>query len=115
MTSALQRVPAARRWDVVAGLIGRKEDAGDQNQPLMAWYAAEPLAELDAGRALGLAAGSQLPRMFGFMVQRIAALGTQDALRVLSERLARTTVAAEQIELVNGINAFVKPKPASAP
>jgi hypothetical protein len=41
------------------------------------------------------------------MVQRVAGLKTQDALRVLAERLARTTDAAEQKELAAGINQVV--------
>lgn len=45
---------------------------------------------------------------FSFMVQRIAAMKTQDALRVLAERLARTTNAAEQAALVSGISQIVK-------
>ena len=57
----------------------------------MAWYAAEPLGELDPQRALAMAADSKLPRTFSFMVQRIAGLKTQEALKVLAERLARTT------------------------
>ena len=44
LASALQRVPPEKRWDAVAALLARAEDRGDANQPLMAWYAAEPLA-----------------------------------------------------------------------
>ena len=42
LASAMQRVPAEKRWDVVAGLLSRSEDASDHNLPLMVWYAAEP-------------------------------------------------------------------------
>jgi hypothetical protein len=108
LASALQRVPAETRWDVLAGLLGRDEDAGDHNQPLMAWYAAEPLAEIDMARALTLASDSKLPHMFSFMVQRIAAIQTQDALRVLSERLARTDDKVRQGELLEGISRIVR-------
>ena len=41
------------------------------------------------------------------MVQRIAGLKSQEALKVLPERLARTTDAAEQKELAAGISAIV--------
>jgi hypothetical protein len=41
------------------------------------------------------------------MVQRVAGLKTQAALRVLAERLARTTDAAEQKELAAGISFIV--------
>ena len=107
IAAALQRIPAGQRWDAVVALLSRAEDRDDHNQPLMAWYAAEPLGELDPQRALTLAANSKLPRTFAFMVQRIAALKTQEALRVLSERLARTTDTAEQKDLLAGISVVV--------
>jgi putative membrane-bound dehydrogenase-like protein len=109
LSSALQRVVPEKRWDVVAALVARAEDAGDHNLPLMVWYAAEPLAEIDMPRALTLAADAKLPRLFSFMVQRIAAIGTQEALRVLSERLARTKDKSRQTDLVDGITKIVKP------
>ena len=93
LASSLQRVAVEKRWDAVAGLLSRAEDRNDHNQPLMAWYAAEPLGSLDPQRALTMAADSKLPRTFSFMVQRIAGLKTQEALKVLAERLARTTNA----------------------
>ena len=108
LASVLQHVPVEQRWDVVTALLAHADDATDQNLPLMVWYAAEPLAELDMGRALGLSADSKLPRVFSFMTQRIAAAGTPQALKVLSERLSRTDNTTQQLDLVNGINAIVK-------
>jgi putative membrane-bound dehydrogenase-like protein len=110
VASALQRIPVHERWDIIAALLSHTEDRGDRNLPLMVWYAAEPLSAEDKARALALALDSKLPRLFPFTVQRIAALQTQDALRVLAEQLARTTDADQQTELVNGINAAVKKK-----
>jgi hypothetical protein len=107
LASALQRIPAGRRWEVLEELAAHEEDAEDHNLPLMVWYAAEPLAEVDMVRALELAGGSRLPRIFSFMVQRVGAIGTQDALRVLTDRLGRTTDAAHQTELLKGITAIV--------
>ncbi len=108
IASALQRVPAEKRWDAVAGLLSRAEDRSDQNEPLMAWWAAEPLGELDPQRALALASESKLPRTFSFMVQRVAGLKTQGALKVLAERLAKTTNPEEQKDLAAGISVIVK-------
>jgi putative membrane-bound dehydrogenase-like protein len=108
LASALQRVPAAKRWDVLTALMARGEDAGDQNQPLMVWYAAEPMAELDMPRALALAGDSQLPGVFGFTVQRIAAAASPQATRVLAERLARTDDPAQQRDLIDGLTLSVK-------
>jgi putative membrane-bound dehydrogenase-like protein len=108
LASALQRIPAERRWDAVAALLARQEDAGDHNLPLMVWYAAEPLAAIDAPRALGLALDAKLPHIFSFTVQRIAALKTQDALRVLADRLAKTTDRDQQRDLVTALGEMVK-------
>jgi hypothetical protein len=73
----------------------------------MVWWAAEPLGELDPARALTLASESKLPRTFSFMVQRVAGLRTQAALKVLAERLATTTNSEEQKELAAGISQIV--------
>jgi hypothetical protein len=108
LASALQRIPAAKRWDTVGALLARAEDSSDHNLPLMVWYAAEPLAALDMPRALALAADSKLPNVFSFTVRRIAALQTPDALRVLAERLARTDSSTHQRDLVDGINQIVR-------
>lgn len=107
LASALQRVPAAERWETLAALLAHEEDDADHNLPLMVWYAAEPLAELDMSRALTLAAAAKLPRVFTFTVQRIAAFKTPDALRLLAEQLARTTNPAQQLDLVNGLSQIV--------
>jgi putative membrane-bound dehydrogenase-like protein len=107
LASALQRVPVEKRWDVITALLAHNEDAGDPNLPLMVWYAAEPVVELDMGRALSVAVDTRLPRFFAFTVQRIAAVGTQEALRVLSDRLGRTSDRSQQVELANGIGQIV--------
>ena len=108
VASALQRVPVEKRWDILAGLMAREEDAGDHNLPLMVWYSAEAVADLDMPRALTLAEESKLPRLFAFMTRRIASAGTRDALRVLAERLARTDNPAHQAELVKGLNLILE-------
>jgi putative membrane-bound dehydrogenase-like protein len=107
LASALQRIPVQRRWDVIAALLARDEDAADHNLPMMIWYGAEPAVALDMPRALEIAFESKLPRVLTFAVRRIAAVGTQDALRVLTDRLGRTANLAHQRELVNGINQIV--------
>jgi putative membrane-bound dehydrogenase-like protein len=107
LASALQRIPVEQRWNTVEALLAHEEDAADQNLPLMVWYAAEPLVELDMTRALTLTAAAKLPRVFSFTVQRVAALKTPDALRLLAEQLARTTDPAQQIDLVNGLSQIV--------
>jgi hypothetical protein len=49
-----------------------------------------------------------MQRLFAFTVQRIAAVGSQDALRALTDRLGRATSAAEQRALADGINLMIK-------
>jgi hypothetical protein len=107
LASSLQRVAPDKRWDTVAGLLARGDDRDDQNEPLMAWYAAEPLGEVDPQRALAMAADSKLPRTFTFMVQRVAGLKTQAALKILAERLARTSDLEQQKDLAAGISVIV--------
>ena len=58
-------------------------------------------------RALDLAADATLPRLFAFTVQRIADVGTPAALRVLTDRLGRTTDAEQQRALLSGITQIV--------
>jgi hypothetical protein len=110
LASAMQRVPPAKRWDVLAGLLAHPEDAADHNQPLMVWYAVEPAVELDMPRALTLAAGTRLPNVFAYTVRRIAAVGTQNALRTLTDRLGRAGDTTERTELASGINQIVSRK-----
>jgi HEAT repeat protein len=107
LASALQRTPVAKRWDVLAELMSHGEDAIDHNQPLMVWYAAEPVVALDMPRALALTATSRLPQLFSFTIRRIAAVGTQDALKTLTDRLGRTTDPGERKELASGIARIV--------
>jgi hypothetical protein len=110
LASGLQRVPANKRWDILAPLIARDEDAADHNLPLLVWYATEPSVELDMPRALELTAASRLPQLFAFTVQRIAAVGTTEALRALTDRLGRTEDPVQRRELGAGIVAIVGKK-----
>jgi len=110
VASGLQRIEPSQRWGAVAALLARDEDASDHNLPLMVWYAAEPAVELDMPRALAQTAESKLPQVFAFAVQRIAAVGTTDALRALTDRLGRTEDPAQRIELGAGIVTIVGKK-----
>jgi putative membrane-bound dehydrogenase-like protein len=70
VASAAQRLPAEKRWDIVEALVRHADDATDPNLPLMDWYAAEPLAEVDPGRALDVAGQAKIPLMLPFMARR---------------------------------------------
>lgn len=85
LTSALLRLEPGQRWGVLEALVQKEQDKADHNLPLMVWYAAEPLAALDAKRALELAQKSKLPKHLPYTIQRIAAIGTDDSKKVLKE------------------------------
>jgi hypothetical protein len=62
LASAAQGLTSEERWGLLASLLSHSEDATDHNLPHLYWYAMEPLAEVDAARALKLAADAKLPR-----------------------------------------------------
>ncbi len=93
LASAMLRLEPSQRWDVVDALLQKTEDETDHNLPLMAWYAAEPLATLDANRALKMAERAKLPKILDYTMQRVAALGTEEAkkaLKALDGRLGKS-------------------------
>jgi putative membrane-bound dehydrogenase-like protein len=119
LASAAQRLPAADRWDLVAALAAHPEYA-DHNIPLMVWYAAEPLAEVDPARALRLAVASRLPTLLPFMARRIASAGTPESLAILVETLGRVDETAARSSLLSGLADALKgrrrvPMPAAWP
>ncbi len=104
LASALQRLPIEQRWEVLEGLYSHSEDAGDPNLPLMVWYAAEPLATVDANRALIMAEKAKLPNILNFTVRRTAALGTPEAMAQIVESLKRVSDAEQTLDVLNGIS-----------
>ncbi len=89
LASAMLRLDPSQRWDVVDALLQKTEDATDHNLPLMAWYAAEPLATLDADRSLKMAERAILPKILDYTIQRVAAIGTEEAKKALKDLDAR--------------------------
>jgi len=72
LASLLQRLPAARRWDIAEALVAHAEDAGDANLPLMYWYGLEAAVGADAARAQKLVATCAIPKVRQFIVRRLA-------------------------------------------
>ncbi len=98
LASAVQRLSAshnAAKWPILEGLVSHEEDATDPNLPLMVWYAAEPLAEVDPARAAALAGEAKLPNFLQYMTRRIAAIGTDQAIVLLVDELGKRTRQAE--------------------
>ncbi len=85
LASAMLRLPADRRWDVLTALSQRTEDAQDHNLPLMIWYGIEPLVDLDAQRALTLAETAKIPILLEYMVKKLGELKTADSQEALMQ------------------------------
>lgn len=85
LTSGMMRLDPAQRWEVLGALIQKGEDKNDHNLPLMTWYAFEPLAAIDMKRALEMAQGSKMPKHLPYTIQRIAAIGTDEAKKLLKD------------------------------
>jgi putative membrane-bound dehydrogenase-like protein len=106
--SAAQRLPAEKRWDTVEALVRHGEDATDPNLPLMDWYAAEPLAEIDPGRALDLAGQAKVPLLLQFMARRVAATLKPAALEQVVRVLSEAPDAGRELTLLHAVNEALK-------
>ncbi|ASV29109.1 PVC-type heme-binding CxxCH protein [Maribacter cobaltidurans] len=72
LASAMQRMEESKRWEILGALLQREEDVDDHNLPLMLWYAAEPMTELDAERMLDLAEKSKFSTILEYTLRKIA-------------------------------------------
>ena len=111
LASAVQRLPSEYndlKWSILERLVEHGEDSSDHNLPLMVWYAAEPLAAVDPGRALQLALTAKLPNLLPFMVRRVAALGTTESLERIIGLIAAARSDAVRLTLVVGLNEAFK-------
>ncbi len=108
LAETLRRIAPERRWDVLEGLHSHAEDAANYALAILVWYATESAVPADMDRALALALVSEWPNVLSFTVQRIAAEGSQEALRILSGRLPEANAEARKT-ILNGINRIVKP------
>src|SRR5262249_49400542 len=108
IASGLQRLAAKERWGILQGLLTHGEDAKDHNLPLMYWYAAEPLAELDEERALSLAAGAKVPQLLPFMAPRVSAGGPAKATDVVVAALAKADTDSARLTYLRGLQEGLK-------
>ncbi|MCB1091960.1 MAG: HEAT repeat domain-containing protein, partial [Verrucomicrobiae bacterium] len=113
LASVLDRLPHESRWDIVAGLIGRGEDANDHNIPLLIWYGVEPVVMDDTARALTLAGQSKIPLVRQFIYRRLAHedAGRETLLTMLSKPGAKAEI---QTVILTEMDAVLKDR-ASAP
>jgi putative membrane-bound dehydrogenase-like protein len=108
LASGLQRLRPEHRWDTLKNLVAHAEDAKDHNLPLMYWYAAEPLAAKEPGRALDLALSSKVPPLPQFMVRRISSAATPDAVALVVDRLAKAGTESLQLAMLRGLQDGLK-------
>jgi putative membrane-bound dehydrogenase-like protein len=107
---ALRRIAAADRWPLLEKLLSHPEDADDPNLPYLYWYAMEPLAEVDAARALKLAADAKVPQLLPLMARRVGAIGTPEAIGQLIAVAASASDASQQLAYLRGISDGLKGK-----
>ncbi|MFC5412665.1 PVC-type heme-binding CxxCH protein [Larkinella bovis] len=102
LASAMTRLEPGQRWEVLEALTQKADDKDDHNQPLMVWYASEPLVAIDMKRALEMAQKSKMPKQLPYTIQRLGAIGTEDSkklLKELNERVGKLEHSHENHEL----------------
>lgn len=94
LTSALQRLPLAKRWHLAEALVQRTEDREDHNLPLVLWYGIEPLVVADPARAIALAQESKIEKISRFIARRAAS--SNESTNAVVEWLASAKETAQQ-------------------
>ena len=119
LASTLQRIPVAQRPTLAAPLLGRADDVGDHNQPLMLWYGLIPLADSDPSALARLAVGANLPTTRRLISRRLAEeIDSQpEPVDVLLASAAGSNNPSFQADILQGIADGLKgwrkaPKPA---
>jgi putative heme-binding domain-containing protein len=102
VASGLQKLAVRDRHDILQALSSQAGDAADPILPHLLWYAAEPLADVDAARALALAEQSKIP-LLAFMARRIASGGKSESLALLVDRLAKSDGLTKQRDILDGL------------
>ncbi len=110
LASAAQRMSLEQRWSLLEGLTSHSVDATDHNLPLMYWYAAEPLADVDATRALslGMSAGESIPLLRELMLRRIGSSDSDSSLHVLVKGLGEAKSESLQLTFLKAIRTALR-------
>jgi len=105
LASAAQRLPVGLRWELLENLVAHKEDSTDHNLPLLIWYAAEPLAELDPKRAMALAnsASPTIPLIRDYMLKRIGASATEAVIDLLIQGLGESKSDENRLSFLDAL------------
>jgi putative membrane-bound dehydrogenase-like protein len=98
LAAVLQRIEVEERWPIAAGLMARREDAGDPNIPDMIWLAVEPLVAGNPAAALERVGTSAIPLVARHTARRAVDANAMDAVVAA---LAKAPPA--QIDLLEGM------------
>ena len=88
IAATLPKLTPQQRMEVARELVQFSEDADDNNQPLLIWYAIEPLVTKRSSEAVDLALLSRIPKVTRFIARRLTeeiddpAIASQIALLV---------------------------------
>lgn len=93
VASALQQLPADKRWPIAAALASKGDFATDRMLPNMVWYGIEPAVPRDPAQALALAKSSQIPLLTECIARRLTLEIERDPATV--NKLVGLAVATE--------------------
>jgi putative membrane-bound dehydrogenase-like protein len=110
LVSSLLKRPKKDGWEVLPDLLDHKEDSTDHNLPYLYWYALEPLTDVDAAKALKMAAEGKIPQVLGFTARKIGMAGTPEAIAMLVKAAGDVKTAEQQVAILQGIQIGLKGK-----
>src|SRR5262245_13613047 len=110
LASAAPRLLLEERWKLLPSLLTHAEDANDHNLPYLYWYALEPLCAEDPAKALALAAEGKIPMVFQFAARRVGALGTPEALNLLTKSITEAKTEDQRRAYMGGLQEATKGK-----
>jgi len=95
ISSAAQKLPPERRWDLLSALAAHAEDDEDHNLPLMNWYAAEPAVAADPVRGVALLKGKRQGALLEYVPRRVTALAVEGSDKAAAAMAALAGFLAE--------------------
>jgi putative membrane-bound dehydrogenase-like protein len=110
LASVAQQLPLDRRAAILSPLHAHAEDAADHNLPYLYWYALEPLVADNPAKGLKLASDGKIPLLLQFASRRVGALGTPEALGLLTRSISGTKTDEERVAYLRGLQEATRGK-----
>ena len=110
IASALQKLPAGNRVEVLKAMIQYSEDATDPVLPQLYWYALEPLCAEDPANSLQIAAKGKIPQLLTYAARRVGSLNTVTANESLVQGLNGSKSSTDILAYLLGLQESVKGK-----